>query len=106
VSQIAQSSDEQSAGIAQINKGIDQVAQVVQQNSATAEESAAASEEMSGQSAMLEELIAQFKLKDSGQQKISHPAQRATLPAAAGRRQIAMPEKAAYTADGDGFGKY
>ncbi|MDR0293713.1 MAG: methyl-accepting chemotaxis protein [Oscillospiraceae bacterium] len=106
VSQIAQSSDEQSAGIAQINKGIDQVAQVVQQNSATAEESAAASEEMSGQSAMLEELIAQFKLKDSGQQKISRPAQRATLPAAAGRRQIAMPEKAAYTADGDGFGKY
>ncbi|MDR2532713.1 MAG: methyl-accepting chemotaxis protein [Oscillospiraceae bacterium] len=62
VSEIAESSEEQSVGIEQINKGIDQVAQVVQQNSATAEESASASEEMSGQSAVLEELIARFKL--------------------------------------------
>jgi methyl-accepting chemotaxis protein len=65
VTEIAHSSDDQSAAISQINTGIDQVAQVVQQNSATAEESAAASEEMSGQSAMLRELIAQFKLRDS-----------------------------------------
>jgi methyl-accepting chemotaxis protein len=71
------------------------VAQVVQQNSATAEESAAASEEMSGQSIMLEELIAQFKLKDSGSGRLSTPA----------RKQIAMPEKVSYTSDGD-FGKY
>ena len=64
VSQIALSSEEQSNGIAQINTGIDQVAQVIQQNSATAEETAAASEEMSGQSNMLEDLIAQFKLRE------------------------------------------
>jgi methyl-accepting chemotaxis protein len=63
VSEISRSLDEQAQGIKEINTGIDQVAQVVQQNSATAEESAAASEEMSGQSAMLEELISQFKLK-------------------------------------------
>ena len=62
---IARASEEQSVGIDQINIGIDQVAQVVQQNSATAEESAAASEEMSGQSAMLQELISRFKLKNS-----------------------------------------
>ncbi|MCL2124961.1 MAG: methyl-accepting chemotaxis protein [Oscillospiraceae bacterium] len=61
VSQIATSSEEQTAGIEQINLGIDQVAQVVQQNSATAEESAAASEEMNNQSEMLEELIANFR---------------------------------------------
>ncbi|MCL1848980.1 MAG: methyl-accepting chemotaxis protein [Clostridiales bacterium] len=61
---IARSSQEQSLGIAQINIGIEQVAQVVQQNTATAEEEAAASEEMSGQSRILQELIAQFKLKD------------------------------------------
>ncbi|MCL1808077.1 MAG: methyl-accepting chemotaxis protein [Oscillospiraceae bacterium] len=93
VSEIAQSSDEQSAGIAQINTGIDQVANVVQQNSATAEESAAASEEMSGQSAMLEELVAQFKLKGSGGQRpqaISRPAR--------DDKRIAMP--------GGEFGKY
>ncbi|MCL2088633.1 MAG: methyl-accepting chemotaxis protein [Oscillospiraceae bacterium] len=64
IGDIAKSSEEQSLGISQINIGIDQVAQVVQQNSATAEESAAAAEEMSSQSAMLQELIAQFKLKN------------------------------------------
>jgi len=64
VEEIAKSSKEQAMGISQVNVGIDQVAQVVQQNSATAEESAAASEEMSGQSAMLQELISQFKLKN------------------------------------------
>jgi len=65
IAEIAKSSEEQSVGISQINNGIDQVAQVVQQNSAIAEESAAASEEMSSQSANLEELILQFKLKNN-----------------------------------------
>jgi len=65
VGEIARSSEEQALGISQINTGIDQVAQVVQQNSATAQESAAASQQMSSQSAMLEELISQFKLKNS-----------------------------------------
>jgi methyl-accepting chemotaxis protein len=64
ISEIARSSETQTVGITQLNTGIDQVAQVVQQNSATAEQSAAASQEMSGQSGMLESLIAQFKLKD------------------------------------------
>jgi methyl-accepting chemotaxis protein len=64
VDDIAKSSEEQRLGIAQSNRGIDQVAQVVQQNSATAEQSAAASEEMSGQSAMLEELIGQFTVRN------------------------------------------
>ena len=64
VAQIALSSEEQSGGITQINTGIEQVAQVIQQNSATAEETAAASEEMSGQSGVLEDLIAQFKLRE------------------------------------------
>ncbi len=63
VSAIAQSSDEQSEGISQINVGVDQVAQVVQQNSATAQQSAAASEEMSSQSDTLENLMSQFKLR-------------------------------------------
>ena len=66
IAEIAKSSDEQSMGINQINTGIDQVAQVVQQNSATAQESAAASQEMSGQSDVLQQLIAQFKVKESG----------------------------------------
>ncbi|MDR1736795.1 MAG: methyl-accepting chemotaxis protein [Oscillospiraceae bacterium] len=96
VTEIAKSSEEQSLGIAQINRGIDQVAQVVQQNSATAEESAAAAEEMSGQSAMLEELISQFKLKDG--------TRRGALPAP---KTLQMPGKTAYVpAERADFGKY
>ena len=64
VSEITAASELQSIGISQINVGIDQVAQVVSQNSATAQESAASSQEMSGQSLLMQELIAQFKLKD------------------------------------------
>ena len=66
IAEIAGASEQQSVGIEQINTGIDQVAQVVQQNSATAEQSAAASVEMSNQSAILQDLIAHFKLRDSG----------------------------------------
>ena len=69
VTQIAISSEDQSAAITQINTGIDQVAQVIHQNSATAEQSAAASEQMSGQSTMLEDLVAHFRLKDGGRQQ-------------------------------------
>jgi methyl-accepting chemotaxis protein len=80
--QIADASDEQASDIGQIDDGINQVAQVVQQNSATAEQSAAASEEMSGQSEVLEQLIEQFKLKDSHHQpKASSPSRRADRPA-------------------------
>ncbi|MCL1828358.1 MAG: methyl-accepting chemotaxis protein [Oscillospiraceae bacterium] len=101
IKKIAFSSEEQSLGIDQINIGIDQVAQVVQQNSATAEESAAASEEMSGQSAMLEELISQFKLKDE--------MQRSLTSAATGRsKHTAVPHETvpAYTPGKSDYGKY
>jgi len=65
VEEIARSSEEQSYGIEEVNTSIDQIALVVQQNSATAEESAAASQQMSSQSVILQDLIAQFKIKDA-----------------------------------------
>ncbi|MCL1904242.1 MAG: methyl-accepting chemotaxis protein [Oscillospiraceae bacterium] len=65
VNSIAESSDDQSKGIEQINISIEHVSTVVQRNSATAEQSAAASEEMNGQSVMLEDLVAKFKLRSS-----------------------------------------
>jgi methyl-accepting chemotaxis protein len=101
IGDIAQSSEEQSAGIAQINTGIDQVAQVIQQNSATAQESAAASEELSSQSNMLEELISQFKLRKdlTGQRSLSP----ASAPV---KRQLAMPEKITYAPGAGDYGKY
>ena len=106
ITDIARASEEQSHGISQINVGIDQVAQVVQQNSATAEQSAAASEEMSSQSAMLEELISQFKLK-SGSTTYKG------LPSGGGRKPSYSPPKDAGYNDyppsaggGGNFGKY
>ncbi len=60
---IAESSKASGAAIAQINQGISQVAQVVHQNSSTAEESAAASEEMNGQTELLRNLVARFRLR-------------------------------------------
>ena len=100
--EIAKSSEEQYAGITQINVGIDQVAQVVQQNSATAEESAAASQEMSGQSSILEGLIAQFTLKGNG------TGRRSLGSARSAPKMLNVQESSAYTPDNgvDGFGKY
>jgi methyl-accepting chemotaxis protein len=60
---IAQASNNQAMAVAQINSGIEQVSQVTQTNSATAEESAATSEELSGQAAMLKEMVGRFSLK-------------------------------------------
>ena len=103
IDEIARASEEQSVGISRINTGIDQVAQVVQQNSATAQESAAASEEMSSQSDILQQLIAQFRLKDGDGMLSSLPG--AKKPA---QKRFAMPEKTGFTyADrGGDFGKY
>lgn len=66
IKDIAGASNKQASDIAQVNKGIEQVSQVVQNNSATAEESAAASEELSGQAELLKEMIARFKLQNTG----------------------------------------
>ena len=103
VIEIARSSEEQSAGIKQINTGIEQVAQVVQQNSATAQESAAATEEMSSQSAFLQQLIAQFRLKDdNGRGRLQGRdggGQRGYLPEHTAPRPAPPPGSG-------GFGKY
>ena len=64
VTDIAEASKEQASSAGQVTIGIDQISGVVQNNSATAEESAAASEELSGQSAMLKDLIGMFNLRE------------------------------------------
>ncbi|MDR0820848.1 MAG: methyl-accepting chemotaxis protein [Oscillospiraceae bacterium] len=63
VAKIADSSEEQTTAITQINEAIEQVSEVVQRNSATAEESAASSEELNAQSNILARNVAKFKLK-------------------------------------------
>ena len=90
VTEIAKSSEEQSQGIMSINTDIDQVAKVIQQNSATAQQSAAASQEMSGQSTLLERMIAQFKLKERAVPVRALPSERAE------RRVRLLPNKDYY----------
>ena len=60
---IADYTRQQDANAAQITRGIEQISVVVQNNVATSEASAAASEELSGQAAMLRELVARFRLQ-------------------------------------------
>lgn len=59
---ITRYSEAQNRAINETSENIDQITSVIQTNSATAEESAAASEELSGQAAMLKQLVSQFKL--------------------------------------------
>jgi methyl-accepting chemotaxis protein len=63
ISEIAESSEEQSIAIEQINEGIIQVSEVVQTTSATAEECAASAEELNAQSTVLTEQVSKFSLK-------------------------------------------
>ena len=65
VQEITAASEEQSAGVNQINVAVNQLNQVTQQNAASSEELAATSEEMSGQAAQLQELIAFFKVESA-----------------------------------------
>ncbi len=59
---ISNATTEQADAISQVTIGLDQISQVVQQNSATAEETAASCEELSGQSRLLKEQVARFKI--------------------------------------------
>ena len=62
---IADYTQEQDENAAEITRGIEQISTVVQSNVATSEASAAASEELASQAAMLRELVAKFRLKES-----------------------------------------
>ena len=66
IDEIAQASEDQAVAVTQVTTGIEQISSVVQTNSATAEQSAAASEELSGQAALMKELVSVFKLVDNG----------------------------------------
>ncbi len=65
IGDIAESSNQQAHGIAQVNRGLTQIDQVTQQNTANAEESAAAAEELSGQANELRAMLGQFKLMEA-----------------------------------------
>lgn len=67
ISSISDTSRTQADSIAQVTTGIDQISSVVQTNSATAQESAAASEELSGQAALLKNILSGFKFRQDAE---------------------------------------
>lgn len=68
VQEISSASIEQNSGAEQVNSAIQQLSQVTQQNAAASEELATSSEELSNQAEQLRQLIAYFKIEESGYQ--------------------------------------
>lgn len=69
VQEISAASNEQTAGVEQINRAIQQLDQVIQQNSGASEEMASNSEELSQQAEQLQEIISFFKIETKGKTK-------------------------------------
>ena len=66
VQEITAASEEQSAGVGQINSAVGQLSQTTQQNASSSEELAATAEEMSGQAEQLQSVMSFFKLDNGG----------------------------------------
>ncbi|WP_446809535.1 HAMP domain-containing methyl-accepting chemotaxis protein [Methylomonas sp. 2BW1-5-20] len=73
VQEIAAASQEQSAGVAQVNIAMNQMNQITQQNASASEQLAATAEEMTGQAEQLQTLMSFFRLEGRGR-KLSTPA--------------------------------
>ncbi|WP_435627179.1 methyl-accepting chemotaxis protein [Candidatus Ferrigenium straubiae] len=69
VQEIAAASEEQSAGVGQVNTAMEQLNQITQQNASSSEELAATAEEMSGQATQLQNLMTFFKVDSAVRQQ-------------------------------------
>jgi methyl-accepting chemotaxis protein len=65
VQEIAAASQEQSAGVKQVNIAMSQMNQITQQNASASEELAATAEEMTSQAAQLQSLMSFFKIENA-----------------------------------------
>jgi methyl-accepting chemotaxis protein len=103
VQEIAASSQEQSAGVGQINGAMGQLNKATQQNASASEELAATSEEMGGQAAQLQELMEFFKIESQGKVGGGAAAKRAksATAAAAPRAAARSTRQSAPAAEGD-----
>lgn len=66
--------NDQATAVTQINQAINQVSVVVQNNSASSEECAASSEQLANQSETLLQMLAKYKLKDTGRSMMKNMA--------------------------------
>jgi methyl-accepting chemotaxis protein len=83
LAEIAAASQEQSAGIGQVNTAVTQMDQVVQQNAALVEQATAATSSMQGQADALLQMVARFQLGHSAVAPPSGAAPRPSVPRAA-----------------------
>jgi methyl-accepting chemotaxis protein len=94
VQEITAASEEQSAGVGQINSAVTQLSQTTQQNASSSEELAATAEEMSGQAEQLQQTMSFFKLAGAARSvrapAPSKPARqgKANRPAGGGSRRM------------------
>ncbi|MBY0238762.1 MAG: MCP four helix bundle domain-containing protein [Burkholderiaceae bacterium] len=102
VQEISAASEEQAAGVAQINSAVQQLSQATQQNAASSEELAATAEEMSGQAEQLQRTMAFFKV-DVGVpgHKLHSAVRKGIAPRAHGRRGNDSAARLAPEADTD-----
>ncbi len=83
IGEIAAASQEQTAGVDQVNRAVTQMDQVVQGNAAKTEELSSTAQALSAQAEELQALVARFRVEDTGATPASTPARRApSLPRA------------------------
>jgi len=104
VQEITAASEEQSAGVSQVNTAMNQLNQVTQQNASSSEELAATAEEMSSQATQLQNLMAFFKVDGAAAPVVSAPAARKTVQSNSGSAHFAP--KLTLAAAGGGFVKF
>ncbi|MFL6633198.1 MAG: methyl-accepting chemotaxis protein [Massilia sp.] len=101
VQEITAASEEQSAGVGQINAAVGQLAQTTQQNASSSEELAATAEEMSSQAEQLQQTMGFFRLAaGAAGRPAARPAPRAkrsSLRLAGGVTAQAEPDEASFT---------
>ncbi len=100
VAAIAESAQEQSSGLQQINTAVNQMDQDTQKNAAMVEESTAASHGLAREASSLNRLLAQFKLTESGYSAASSPVRTASpadRPAVSPARALGGKIKAAFS---------
>jgi methyl-accepting chemotaxis protein len=105
VEEIAAASQEQSAGVGQINGAMGQLNKATQQNASASEELAATAEEMGGQAAQLQELMSFFRL-DTSTRKVGAGGTAKARPAAAAPRAAAKSSYQATAADEADFERF
>ncbi|MGO9947871.1 MAG: methyl-accepting chemotaxis protein [Steroidobacteraceae bacterium] len=89
MAEIASSSREQASGIEQVNKAITMMDDVTQQNAALVEEASAAAQALTEQASSLTQLIARYRVEESGSEDAPRSALRPAAAAPAVERRAA-----------------